>query len=589
MLTPDYLYNVSDRAIELYEQLNTFAVRDICRRLVNADWQFTGSIDWQLYKLQQSGMILDDIVAEIAKLTRKSEKEIAEIFEEATYKSQAYDNEVYKQAGLKPVDIRQSPQMLNILRATYAQTLGELRNFTKTMASVGQSLFMETLDEAYFKVISGQQSYTEAVRQAISKVASNGLTVHYPSGHMDTIETAVRRCVVTGVGQATARVSLQNAQELDTDLVLVSAHLGARPSHAEWQGKVYSISGNSKKYRKLSEATGYGAVSGLCGANCRHHFMPWIDGVSSNPYENFNSKENEDYYNKQQEQRKRERDIRSTKRELQALKESIDATDDDKLKFALQQDYDRKAAKLRDKNAAYKEFCSNAGLRTQQERLQVAGWGQKNSASAREAAKRYEDSLMNERKANNVSFYYGTNTIFEDKTALEKCNIAKDITGKYVQRESKWKGIVNIDDEKCAENNIVGRKVWNCSILASSKTQPKTYIHEMLHSRSASYMKPFTYLPFRKIEEASTEFLARQICIKEKIAFRYTNRPDIDALVKINQIIGIENSNFLFAEKLYNKDIKQRFTWLKNKVNRYLLYNDGKNREELENCLKLLR
>lgn len=396
MLTPDYLYHVSDSVIELYEQLNTFAIQDICRRLVNADFQFTGSIDWQLYKLQQSGMVMNDITAAVVKLTKKSEQEIAAIFEEATYKSQTYDNEVYAKAGLKPIDIRQSPQMLKILQAAYSQTMGELKNFTRTTASAGQTLFLETMDEVAFRVMGGQQSYTEAVRQAINKVSSNGLVIHYPTGHTDSIETAVRRCVVTGAGQATARVSLQNAQEMDTDLVLVSAHLGARPSHAEWQGKIFSISGNNKKYMKLSDATGYGAVTGLCGANCRHHFMPYIEGISTNPYENFSSKENNEYYNNQQAQRKKERDIRATKRELQALHTSIDATRDDKLKFALQQEYDKKAARLRAQNNAYKDFCKKAGLQTQQERLQVAGWGNSAAAGVREAAKRYEHSLGKE-------------------------------------------------------------------------------------------------------------------------------------------------------------------------------------------------
>lgn len=393
MLSPDYLYHVSDRAIELYEKLNRFVVSDICRRLVSADWQFTGSIDWQLYKMQQSGMLMDDIVSEVAMITKKSEQEIAEIFKEASYKSQSYDNEVYKKAGLVPIDINQSPAMLKILQATYVQTLGEIKNFTRTTASTGQRIFLETMDDVYFRVISGQQSYTEAIRQAINAVSSAGVVITYPTGHKDTIETAVRRCVLTGVGQATARVSLQNAEELGTDLVLVSSHFGARPEHAEWQGKVYSISGNSKKYRKLSEETGYGTVTGLCGANCRHHFMPYIDGVSTNPYEKFDSEENQKRYDNLQEQRRQERGIRSTKRELQAMKESIEATKDDKLKLALQQDYDRKSARLKAQRAAYDEFSQKADLPTHAERLQVAGWGNSSASSARAAARRYEESL----------------------------------------------------------------------------------------------------------------------------------------------------------------------------------------------------
>lgn len=588
MLNPDYLYNVSDRAIELYEKLNSFVISDICRRLVNADWQFTGSIDWQMYKLQQSGMLLDDIVTEVAKITKKSEKEIAEIFEEATYTSQSYDNSVYKRAGLTPIDIKQSPTMLKILQAAYAQTMGEIRNFTRTTASAGQSLFMETMDDVYFRVVSGQQSYAEAVRQAVNAIASSGMTIIYPTGHKDTIETAVRRCVLTGVGQATARVSIQNASEMETDLVLVSAHLGARPSHAEWQGEVFSISGNSKKYRKLSEATGYGTVSGLCGANCRHHFMPYIEGVSYSPYDDYDSKENEEYYNNQQSQRKKERDIRTTKRELQALKESIDATSDEKLKFVLQQDYDKKAAQLKLQNASYKEFCANTGLRTQQERLQMAGWSHKEAAGARSAAKRYEDSL-NDSNIEGGKIVKGKNQIFKGKSVKECSQIANELSDKYVVRKSKWSGNTIVNDEVCKKEDINGRKQWNCDILIKSNAKPKTYIHEHLHARSASYLNRFKYIRHGSMEEASVELFAREICRKESITYLESRNVFVDALRKINAIVKIQDNDFDFAKTLFEKELPVRYTYLENRVKRFLKNGNEEYTEELEGYLQLLR
>lgn len=393
MLSPDYLYNVSDRAVELYEQLNTFVIKDICRRLVGADFQLTGSADWQLYKLQQSGMLMDDIVTQVAQLTKKSQNEVKDIFEQATYKSQAYDNSVYKAAGLKPIDITQSPAMLQILQATYNQTMGSLYNFTQTTANQTQAEFISTMDDISMRVLYGQQSYTSAISHAIRDLASTGMRVSYPSGRTLSLENAVRTAVMTGVGQATAKLSIANCEELDTDLVVVSSHPGARPSHQEWQGKVYSISGTNPKYQKLSEATGYGSVTGLCGANCRHHFSPFIEGVSTNPYEDYNDEENKERYENQQEQRRMERDIRNNKRYLEALQESIDTTSDEKLKFALQQDYDRASAQLQEQRAAYSVYSKEHGLQLQQDRLQTAGWGRKEASRSTAAAKRYYDSI----------------------------------------------------------------------------------------------------------------------------------------------------------------------------------------------------
>lgn len=486
MLKPDYLYNVSDRAIELYEELNTWAVKDICRRLVNADWQFTGSIDWQLYKLQQSGMHMDEIVKKVARLTKKSQKEIADIFEEAAYKSQSYDNEVYRQAGLTPIDIKQSPQMLKILQATYEQTMGEIRNFTRSTANASQSIFLKTMDDVYFRVMSGQQSYSEAVRQAINELSSTGIVISYPTGHTDTIETAVRRCVMTGVGQATARVSMQNAKELDTDLVLVSAHLGARPSHAEWQGKVYSISGNSKKYPKLSETTGYGTVTGLCGANCRHHFMPYIDGVSGNPYETFDSKENEEYYNNQQTQRKKERGIRTTKRELQALETSIDATKDEKLKFALQQDYDRKAAKLKAQMADYRAFSRKVELPMQNERLQIANSNRRTQAGAKAEKVAYfnsqESECVREDAQNmNPKNKYGEQIQFDwkgkDEKHVKQQQMISMLSNEYNTRLQK----VTVGAERAA-----GDVQISGAIMRLNHNTENVTIHEFAHTLANS-------------------------------------------------------------------------------------------------------
>lgn len=587
MLAPDYLYHISDRAVELYEQLNVWAVKDICRRLVNAGFQFTGSVDRQVYKLQESGMHLDEVTKMVAQLTKKSETEIAEIFKEASFKSQEYDNTVYKRAGLTPIDIRQSPQMLKILQVTYEQTMGEIRNFTRTTANASQTLFLDTVDEVYFRVMGGRQSYTEAVRQAVDRVSSNGVTVLYPTGHKDTIETAVRRCIVTGVGQATARISIRNAAEMGTDLVLVSAHMGARPEHAEWQGKVYSISGTDKKYSALVEATGYGTVSGLCGANCRHHFMPYIEGISSNPYEDFDSGENEEYYRNQQEQRKKERCIRSTKRELQTLEDSLNCASDEKLKFALQQDYERKSARLKAQNADYREYCREKGLRTQQERLRVAGSnkaviGKKENQGMAPANL---DDISENRK---IQKFIGENDSVFKGTIEEQSEIAYNMVSEYCTRESKWKKKTVINDGYLKKEGAYARKQWNCIIMARNDTPPKSLIHEQLHARSANYLNRLLYIKYHVMEEASVELMAREICKDKGISFSYVKRKPVENLIRIHEICGFEENILSFAVRLFSRPLEDRFRWLENKVNRYIK-NTGKNADELTGLLKELK
>ena len=168
-------------------------------------------------------------------------------------------------------------------------TMGEWKNFTRTTASGAQRLYIEQCDLAYNHVMTGAVGYTQAIKEAVNNVVGDGVTVTYPSGRKDTIETAVARSVRTGVAQATGDISLKRMEEMDWDLVLVSAHIGARTgdggqnpgNHSFWQGKIYSRSGKSKKFPPFS-LTGYGTASGLSGVNCRHSFGA-SDG-EFNPY-----------------------------------------------------------------------------------------------------------------------------------------------------------------------------------------------------------------------------------------------------------------------------------------------------------------
>lgn len=495
---------------------------------------------------------------------------------------------------------------LQILQSVYEQTNGELRNITRTTADVSQKMLIDTMSKVQFRIISGQQSYNQAIRQAVNEIAAEGVKITYPSGRQYHLESVVRTAVMTGVNQATSKITIANAERMESDLVTTTAHLGARTGegykgHINWQGKVFSISGKrypkeekriGNRIEKLSDATGYGKVDGLCGANCRHSILVWIEGHSELAFKEYDREENRNRYEAQQEQRKRERNVRNTKRKLLALKESMSSCTNEAAMEDLQKDYDKQAYRLRQQQREYKEFCKENGLQTENERMQIAKYSRKEAAEAFHASEREKKNInengMNDKKGKSILQFGGDNKIFDNKTPIEKCNISKELTGKYIDRESKWKGTVVIDDKKCSVNNITGRKEWSCTILVSSKTQPKTYIHEMLHSRSGSYLSPVRLPRYKKMEEASTEYLARQICMKEKISFTYTERRGVNALAAINKIIGLEENDFLFAQRLYNKDITIRYTWLENKVRRYLMEH-SENKEVLESCLDELR
>lgn len=400
MLTPEYLLKISEGSEETAEYLHANIVNRIVERIMlrigrGEEYLLTSYDKWQIETLQEAGVLLEKIQKEIAHATKEEEKEIAEAFEDAGVKAIEYDDKIYKAAGLSPVTLWESPYMVRLMQSSYEATFGEWVNFTRTTAEASQRLFINVMDKAYNLVSSGAVSYTQAVKEALDEVVKDGVTISYQTNtgriHTDTIETATLRCVRTGIGQMSAEICLERMKEVGCNLVLVSSHLGARPSHAEWQGKVYSLDGN--KYPELRTSTGYGTVTGLAGANCRHNISPYFEGME-NPFEKYDSDENKKNYEIEQRQRLLERRIRKTKREVLNNKTALDNCKDNSLHDVLEKEYQRKSSLLQRQNEAYNLYCEENNLKRLAERIQIAKWDRKQASAATAAARRYNNGKM---------------------------------------------------------------------------------------------------------------------------------------------------------------------------------------------------
>lgn len=394
MLSPDYLLHISEGSEQIAEELHVDIINRIVDRVVarmdrGEEFMLTSYDKWQIETLQEAGYLLEDIQNEIARKTKQQTEEVKEAMEEAGVTALEYDDKIYQDAGLSPVALEQSPYMVRLMQDDYEKTMGEWKNFTRTMATSVQSDYIRLMDKAYNLVSSGAVSYTQAFKEVLDKIIDDGIEVKYPSGRKDTVETATLRAVRTGISQMSAHIQLTRMDEMEVDLVIVSSHLGARPDHQKWQGKVYSRTGTN--YPDFVENTRYGHVDGLCGANCRHNFSPYFEGMS-NPFEQYDSKENQERYELEQRQRALERRIRETKRKCINQKEVIDNCKNEKLKYEYDLEYQKKSALLQKQNKAYKDFCAENDLRPLNERIQIAKWNRQQAAAARGAAKRHENA-----------------------------------------------------------------------------------------------------------------------------------------------------------------------------------------------------
>lgn len=399
MLTPQELLEVIDTMYPLLDGLNAWITSDLIKRIMarlgrGQELILTASDEWQLSVYQTAGGHLEAVQAEIVKFTKQSDAEVAAIFEGAGIMAFNHDNDFYVAHGLPSQSIAQSEDMIQLLTDTYQRTNAEIHNFTRTTARASQKRLINILDTAHFKVMSGATSYTQAVKDAVNDIVTTQTKVYYPSGHKDTIETAVLRAVRTGVAQASGNMALQGMVERDWDLIRVSAHIGARygdggenpGNHYWWQGKLYSRTGKSTEYPPFMETTGYGTGEGLSGWNCRHSFGP--GDPDHNPYKEFDSAENKRIYDLSQDQRKAEASIRKSKLKLLGLRDAINATEDKMVKATLEGEYATAARVLQQQNAFYEKFCKDNNLKKLSDRISVARWTRSEAAKATAAARK---------------------------------------------------------------------------------------------------------------------------------------------------------------------------------------------------------
>lgn len=280
MLTAEQIDKITDSSAVLksLQAVEMDILEDMAKRVVKMDFA-TGIAKWQMQKLAEVGAQRSYIYRELSAITGKSQQDLFRMFNEAATATLAVDDEIYTEQGLQPTPLMDSPQLQQILQAGMQQTADAFTNLTAQTAINGANQFSNVLDRAYMQVTSGAFTYDTAIKNAIKTLASDGVTsVVYPSGRKDNIDVASRRALLTGVNQSALKVSMGRAEQMGVKLVETSAHSGAREDHAKWQGKLFQLKGFSFKYPNFYTATGYGTVTGLGGANCRHSFYPYFKG-----------------------------------------------------------------------------------------------------------------------------------------------------------------------------------------------------------------------------------------------------------------------------------------------------------------------
>ena len=491
MLPPSYLDAMPDAFVQLAQQVEDEILQDVARRIGKMG-TLTETADWQLWRYQQTEAVRENVVKLLAKYSGKSEATIRRLLKEAATEAMEREDAIYYHYNLEPTPFEESAALNNLLNAGARQTCGTWRNLTATTANTVSGAFERTLDVAWGKVATGAFDYKTAVKQAVDSLADEMPEITYPSGHTDSLEVAARRAVLTGVNQTAGKLQEARMDEMNVEFVETSAHGGARPSHAEWQGRRFHRGGAvdylGKHYPDFEQATGYGTGAGLCGWNCRHTFFAVFPELGDPPtwteesLQEMNAR-NIEYngklytqYEVNQMQRARERNVRKwKKRYLAESAAGSDTTDS--------------AVRLKAARQSLSEFAKATGARVDSARISVPKFGRSEASRANWAAKDYEkqqkDAIIIENLRTAAKLPKAA-VIHLEPTKINVDALTFDDAHINAEREHR------VSEEQAKQyirNAKISVSVWNGQFERYYGTEGAAYVNTIKHEIRTAYSR----------------------------------------------------------------------------------------------------
>ena len=495
MLTAAQIEALRAQSEKLVDPITEYLIEDIAKRIAQAG-QFTATASYEAWKLQQMGISQRKLKKEIAKRLGVSLKEAEKLLTQAAETGYNFDMSRFPTSQAIPLSANSSLQQ--ILDATVKLAKEDLTNMTQTIGFVGPDgqcreltdAYNAACDYAFQKVSAGTQDYQSAIREATRNLAEKGIrTIDYESGVHTSMEAAVRRNIMGGMGLMVEQISESNHDLLGCDGWEISAHAGSAPDHEPIQGKQYP----DKAYKELNNSL----VRRIGTLNCGHAAFPIIMGVNSPQYteeelEEFRQQNEEGVtyegkhytlYEATQRQRKFERTIRKQKRRI-----LVDEATEDKDK--LQTDQIR-LVRLRQE---YARFSKGVGLPMQHARMETAGFDWKKGKAAESVYKGIE-------KQANLLFDLGTTekniaAYRKDKPIIDML-ASHDV--KYIKRIDAKEIVVD------AGHPII----QNATVHAQENQQMKSDRAEMTIERAQQFVDLAKLTIFQQ-ERETLKFLAQE-------------------------------------------------------------------------------
>ena len=563
-----YKEKLSGQIVKNYSDLEMRIMEDIVRRIKKTG-EITSTADWQINRLRILGNSSEDIEKMLKETLDASYPEMFELYDKVINWEYVRNKDIYEQINAEFIPYEENGQLQQITNALIQQTDADLQNITQSLGfyldygggkpvlTPLAEVYQKYLDAACMDIVSGAFDYNSVLRRVVTQLTNSGLRqIDYASGRGNRVDVAARRAVMTGITQLTGYISDMNAEKLGTKYFEVAWHAGARPTHAVWQGRVWSK-------EQLVTVCGLGTVTGLEGANCYHERYPFVLGISERNWsdewlEKKNREENtpkefrgKQYtvYEAKQKQRQMETAMRAQREKVQLLKSG--GADPDDVMLA--------RAKYQGQLNEYSKFSSKMGLKEERERIYIDGRGRVAPANEKwrreqENSKKkyqYSSTIIHTDKINSSDYRRRIDKIPESTEVKRSVwKNAKDML--YHRSGTKYEDIAFIDSK-------TGRSIINKNFDKESTASPNKRMKAMLKE-----LEPYTIIAVHNHPGSSPPSLSDILACKER-KYKYGLVACHDGMIykysvddrKFNKPMAISAVDLLLKNG-YTKEVKSR-------------------------------
>ena len=251
MITPQKMSEFEkNKIIDMFSKLNQDLTSSIIKKLQqNEDISSFTKAQMRVLARQGGKEVFNEALNKVNGLSRERKKQLLQLFEELQNEQMKGYKETYEAKGL---EYEISREVQTLVDSIYRRTNKELKNMTKSIAFASKEAYINGVDDLYTKVASGSFDYSSAMKSTINTLAEKGITLKDSAGRNTTLETAVKRNLMTSLTQTANDIAKQVGDEIGANCVVIGHTPYCRPAHRVIDGVVMSLD-KFKKYEYLTE------------------------------------------------------------------------------------------------------------------------------------------------------------------------------------------------------------------------------------------------------------------------------------------------------------------------------------------------